>query len=56
MPIAKKKSLVPANTANKKTGVKKRITVQQSMTTISLFSGKIKKANDLLSVAILIKQ
>lgn len=51
MPIAKKKSPVPPKTSNKKKGAKKLITVQQSMTNISLFSGKIKKANDLLSIA-----
>ena len=51
MPVAKKVSPVPPKTASMKTGTKKRVTVQQSMTNISLFSGKIKKANDLLSVA-----
>ena len=51
MPIAKKLSPVPQKKASKKTDAKKRVTVQQSMTNISLFSGKIKKANDLLSVA-----
>jgi len=51
MPIVKKLSPVSPKTASKKTGIKKRVIVQQSMTTISLFAGKIKKANDLLSVA-----
>ncbi|MDO9156457.1 hypothetical protein [Sediminibacterium sp.] len=51
MPVAKKVSTVPPKTASKKTGTKKRVTVQQSMTSNSLFAGKITKANDLLSVA-----
>lgn len=51
MPIAKKGSPVPPKTESKKTDAKKRVTVQQSMTSNSLFAGKIKKANDLLSVA-----
>jgi hypothetical protein len=51
MPIAKKLSPIPQKKASKKTDAKKRVTVQQSMTSNSLFAGKITKANDLLSVA-----
>ena len=51
MPVAKKLSPVPPKAVRKKIDVKKRVTVQQSMTSNSLFAGKIKKANDLLSVA-----
>lgn len=51
MPVAKKHSAVTPKAVSKKTDAKKRVTVQKSMTSDSLFAGKIKKANDLLSVA-----
>lgn len=51
MPVAKKLSPVKPKPVTKKTDAKKRVTVQKSMTNNSLFAGKIKKANDLLSVA-----